>query len=74
MGGPEFVIRRHWHFGKTEIARHRSTPFEGDRPSPRKLIPKNRFHSSYRVAYSALACRSIGMSVSASFQRVRKSW
>jgi hypothetical protein len=25
--------QRDWHFGKTEIARHQSAPFEGDRPT-----------------------------------------
>jgi hypothetical protein len=61
----EFVTRRDWYFGKTEIARHRSPPVEGDRPSPRKL-PQTRL-------YQGMQDRSwfvIGVKVAASGGRI----
>jgi hypothetical protein len=42
--------RRDCHFGKTEIARHRSTPFEGDRPAPRKLTENETLQELRRMA------------------------
>jgi hypothetical protein len=46
----EFVTGQDWHFGKTEIARHRSTPFEGDRPSRELPIMRLFRHSPHDVS------------------------
>ena len=53
------------------LARFYPTPVSR-RLLTRATIPASRPHGS--LAYSAWACMRIGMSGSASFHRVRKSW